>query len=823
MARRWHPVGLLLLFAGVFLLLGLTGYWFLLGKTVERADAVRLVAGACLIFLLPGLIAGELMGLRGRSLLETVAVACTLSLTLEIALAAVVFLCATVIQVWVGLLLGMTALGAAVLLAAALHGKRLTFIVGLFRLPAGSGVERALYLACVLAPLVLGLLAYAWGEQAADLGGEKYIHMMFIRYYAEMPLVLDSIGIDRGVPPPNLVHLWEFLLAGWACCVRVDPLPLFAHCRMAVPVLGLAGMYLLIRMVFLDWRKSALVFAGVLLLSIGQVVLEAGNLRWINAVDPTRGVLAFLGTAHHADAALDILLPLTAGIFLLFLRQPRPAHGLLVAGILAANFLWHPREFLQAALYLGMLAPVVVLLPSLRRGVVVKRWLALAGILVAVGLAATAVSRACVSERSHFYDESELKRASLRYALVPKEIATVRSLFHFPLHVFLATTSHTHIVDRAAVDANLLSEWNYDRWWFLAAGATVVLVLLGVSRDRQLAFYHLVFWLLAYCWNFSMFLILALTYSEFYHATPRLLYLFTYLVIADAALVGATAFYHACQRAFPHRGAGWAHAGLAAVGSALLIGFANVLFARWMRDGHRGAWLVAAVLNVSCLALLPAVFWCERPWWNAHYALRTLRRPLPLVLAMVLVAAALWPHNTRTWRCLIAIARSGAVGDPDWFGSNNPLGYSRELVSWARTLPAGTHVATNPSDVAMLSIYAPVYLCVQPVCSVIRDQPERERADQGKHPFYRPLAQTEVGAPSRVDHESALQWLRERRADYVFLNRADYDSPALAYFQAHPEVYELVFENSAAKEAVFLVRGGGEESDQLARAARRTD
>jgi len=188
---------------------------------------------------------------------------------------------------------------------------------------------------------------------------------------------------------------------------------------------------------------------------------------------------------------------------------------------------------------------------------------------------------------------------------------------------------------------------------------------------------------------------------------------------------------------------------------------------------------------------------------NVQPTLRDLRRPLPCAIALLTVCAGLWPSNMLNWPDLIAIARTGS-GDPDWFGDKNPPGYSKDLIAWARALPAGHRIASSPLDIAMLTVYTPQYLCVQPVGSVIADLPERERAEKGKHPFYQPLA-----SPPKawnVDHAEAVAWLCERRAEYVLIRRHDYDSPALAYFQAHPEAYELVFENSVAQEAVFRVR-----------------
>jgi len=304
--------------------------------------------------------------------------------------------------------------------------------------------------------------------------------------------------------------------------------------------------------------------------------------------------------------------------------------------------------------------------------------------------------------------------------------------------------------------------------------------------------------------------ILALTYSEFFMATPRLLYLISYLAIADAALLAGTALFRGFERACAAGvGAAMVRSGAAAVLAALAIVLVRWGIGAWVRAGHPGLEGVAAGFNVGCLTLLLAVFWCERPRWNAMPALGALRRPLPVALALVLICAVLWSDNAANWRILLARARSADTAETDWVGGNRPLGYSRELLAWARRLPAGNRIATNPLDIAMLSVYTPQYLCVQPVGSVIADKPERDRAEQGKHPFYRPLAPAQARQAWCVEHMEALAWLQQRRADYVLINRDDHDAPVLSYFHAHPEAYEIVFENSGAREAVFRVLAPG--------------
>src|SRR6516165_11645877 len=110
MGGRSHRAVAVTLLLSVALVLCLNAHWFFSGRSLETAEPLRLVVGAIFIFLVPGLLAGELLGLRGRSPLETIAIASTASLTAEIGLVAVVLLLGASIQFWVGLLLATSVL-----------------------------------------------------------------------------------------------------------------------------------------------------------------------------------------------------------------------------------------------------------------------------------------------------------------------------------------------------------------------------------------------------------------------------------------------------------------------------------------------------------------------------------------------------------------------------------------------------------------------------------------------------------------------------------------------------------------------------------------
>jgi len=805
---------------------GLNAYWFVFGEFLRVAQPERVVVGACLIFVLPGLVWGDVLGLRARSVLETIALAFALTLTLEIALLALIVSLRLPIAAWVAALLGLTTLGAILLITRALRGKRPVFAAGLVTAQGGSRFLNAAGAVFVAIPVLLAVAAYGWGEVIQDLSGEKYIHLTFVRYYFQKPLALEDLGIGPHLPPPNLIHLWEFLVAGWARCIQTDPLPLFCHARFVVPVLGFAGMYLLTRMIFVSRKTTAATFAVVLMLCLSGLVLDASNLSLIRVNDPTRRVHTFLGSAHHADTAVDILIALTAGMVIWWMRRPTWSGLPLLAGILTANFLWHPREFLQVALYLGLLGLTVGLLPSLRRRAVWTRWAATTMVLVGVAVTCMVVSTSLVPRESHSYDELALKRQALSYATRSEQLSTLRNLFNYPLHLRLSNVPTPGLcASSPEVVSTMCREWNLDLWQFLAAGSMVLLGVFGGPRDQQVAFYQLLLWLLAYSWNASMLVILALTYSEFFHRTPRLIYIFAFLVSARGFLVlgGMTyaAVRQAARMALAQRR--WSSV-LASVCSLAVMAGVGFGLRAWVRAGKPEAMLVATALTTAGCGLFLLVLPGCRNW---RLQARRLSHGTALALALAALMplsgkgiAALWRSATRTHRAEIG-----------WFQPGNPFAYSAPLTEWLTSLPPGHVLLTNPLHGDVPCVYSAQYLAIYGAGNIIKDMPECANIQQGRHPIFRswPSPETrcrkgewtpallsctdfQAGPASwMIDHAQALEWLRHKRVSCILINREDYTAGMPAYFLAYPEDYTVLFHNPTAHEIVFHFRTLPEE------------
>jgi len=68
-------------------LLALNSFWFISGGALlQQEDPFRFVMGSLLIFLLPGMVWGEVLGFRSKHLLETISLSFALTLTSEVVL-----------------------------------------------------------------------------------------------------------------------------------------------------------------------------------------------------------------------------------------------------------------------------------------------------------------------------------------------------------------------------------------------------------------------------------------------------------------------------------------------------------------------------------------------------------------------------------------------------------------------------------------------------------------------------------------------------------------------------------------------------------------
>jgi len=714
---------LLVLIASI---LGINLFWFITGGApLYEESAFRFVAGSIFIFLLPGMIWGELLGFKSDQFYITIAKSFLLSLSVAILFIPIPFFFTATIKLWVWLMLAITFAGIVLLFYRLKLNKNERFgflspVTDIFEKPFR---ENSLLFIQIIFIALISFGAYRWGEDIGSVSGEKLLHMTFLRYYFSMPMDLYDLSLTRGVPPPNLVNLWEYLLAGWSTLINIDPLYLFYRCRFVIPLLGLSGMYLLVSNIFIERRRAEAVFSGVLLMSLGAFVLFSPSpYDWLKA-EQFRGVFSFMGTAHHADAASDILVALGAGAVFLAAKETSWRNLFLLSSALIASFLWHPREFFQNAVYAGMLGLTTLLIPSEERLKKLKKWLVIVAVFFVIAILFFILMKLLIPPQSHGYDEFKIKEIALKYAFHFEHITGIRNLFRFPSMFTISSTFEPDVfLSSHSMYERALRDWNHMPVFLLTALAIPLLFLYGDRRSKILAMFTFLLWFLALSWNFSMLILIALTYSEIHMSTARILYLFSYIVIADAFYILSTSFYK------PEEGLS---KNLVYPGAMFLSGIA--LMAWWHFKAPLVYFLTYPITAIAWLSAIAAIFNLsirnkEMPYCNIKAG----------VFAVIGMAAFFTPVLAKDYLKLGKDIISGSRQTIEWHGENNPFELSPALLSFLKFIEPKKNFVMDLNGKACIFVYHPQYAAIVPkvIGTIISAYEEQDIASFGLSPLF---------------------------------------------------------------------------------------
>jgi len=714
-----HTIKVLSLVAVFAVILALSLFWFLSGGEPLEAEApFRFVIGGLFIFLLPGMLLGELLGFRSDHFLETIALSFALTLTVELIILPVPFLLHATIKLWILLLFAISFLAICVLVFKVKNSKETEFLNPIVRIFQENKPLNITTPLLVLSLIVVSFGAYRWGENITDIDGEKLLHLTFIRYYFTMPLVLGDLALTKGAIPPNLVHLWEYLLAGWSSLINVDPLFLFYRARFVIPLLSFSGMYLLIRNIFSNREKAEVIIWGVLIMCLGWfALLSPSTLDWIKQ-DPFRGIMSSMGTVHHADAAMEILVPLISGLVLLAFRKAEWRSFLLLAGVLATSFMWHVREFFQAAVYLGIFGLTLVFIPNIDRKKMFVRFGFIASIFIIIVIFFSTVIYLKVPKTPHSYDELKLKEIALSYAI--QNITDIRTLFHFPVDLRLTQgLDKSTLVTNEQISYLVKNSWNFFLWLIISAFAVPFLVAKGSKEDKHLSIFYILLWFLVLCWGFSQMLLIVLTYSEINFTTPRMIYIFSYIIIALAIY---TIFKLIVSVNLKRVIIGMI---------ALLI--AGFIFKLWWSAGLPLAKTLSTVMTVIfvvsfIMLIYPKTYDVEKS--SNSYILTSI---LGIFVFLIPVLA-------KEYIGVASKIITGSRPPVEWFNRDNPFGFSGDLLKVMRSLPPKQIFLVNPFSKTAASVYAPQYYAVVPEFMGVTLVGNRDIYDefrQGKNPLFK--------------------------------------------------------------------------------------
>ncbi len=803
------------------LLLALVTGWFKSrGVPLEGEDSLRIVMGGIVIFFIPGLIWGEFLGLRPTHPLETLAWSFIISLSIELFAMIAAFLLATTITAWVYMVLGVSLAGLVLLFLHYRKGEPFRFAEPLMSPLEKSFKESASPLLMLVTIAIIARGAYCWGEDLFSINGEKLLHLLFVVKYYSLPLILPDLSVGPHVAAANMVNFWEFLIAGWARLIHCDPLPLFFRARFIIPLAGLPPMFLLTRSIVNDDRKAEGVFWTILLMVLGWwLLLSPSSMDYIKN-EHLRGALAFMGTVHHADSAMDMLIAPCAALLLLITRKTTVTYVALFAALLSITFLWHPREFFQIALYAGILGLTILLFPSEERKKMLKCWAVSFVTVVAVAILLMVAMKLTVAQAAFGYDEIALKKTALSYAFTGRSILGVRNLFCFPSILTLASTQTPGIIMDAASVFRGIPQWHAMPWLALSLLAAIALAFLGIREERRFSLFYLLLWFLSLSWTFSMLMLFVLTYSEILIGTPRILYVFSYIITGLGftllARYSVTEDRHSYYPLiFP-----------------LLVILSAVIVEGLLRKGFfvpLSYLLSFGALGAFIALVVPKSVWkrlkkgdgsaqvkgdgsAQVKGSSPESTCRSGKAPWPGIVyltCILFLLPFLWKDYGIRMTELVFEHRQ----QPDWYGDKNPFGYSKELITFIRQASPKSNFLVDPLGKSCLFVYAPHYAVIMPsvITTLINAEKAQQEAREGKNPFFR--AETldyggggESSSPSPVNHDEACKWLTARNVKYI-LAEGNYYQKLSRYFLTHPESYRIVFQSKADKEVVAEFTG----------------
>jgi len=767
---------------------------------LQIESPARIVIGAMMVFVVPGLLWGEIIGFRARHTLEVIAISALVSLVIAFILLIPPLMMATRIDAWVFGVLAVSSVGLMLCVRRLIRGQPFRLVAGLFGrsqafLP-GCRMTSQLAMTAIVAILSWG--AYRWGEDMFDLGREKFLHAVYVRYYFDMPLDVSMIFPVKGVASLNIIQFWEFLMAGWAKLAGMDPLPLYCRARFVVPILGLSGVYLTVRRLFVSRFKAEFVFWIVLLLAAGFFMLHEPSSFDVVRCDPTRGAFCFMGVNHHAETAVEILLPLGMALLLMCLKQPNLRNYVVLIGFLGVTLLWHAREFFQLGISMGIFAAVLLIYPWHDRMTSIRRLAIVISAFVLTALAYLFVSGTIVSHESLAYDEGLIKRTALAYAFTWESLLSVRSFFNFPT-IYLIFGWGNLEPAIGVHGLNRLSGANYFAPLITAALAVPIIVAWGRKDDRRAALWLLLLWLCFLCWNFSMLMILFVSYAEIFMWPVRHIHLLAYIVTGAGVFWIASRAYERYSRSI-----------VKFLFLCLIMACAGYYFDFWLRSIMMRRWggdirLFSLVMWTSLVYLLAARPFGRRDDGSVTSVIPERKRGAKLALMLGLSCTALFPVIGNDLAGTFYRCATFSRPDMQWFSRRNVFGLSEELLRFVRALPQRQHIMVDPQGRGALALFAPHYLDVLPaeISAIFVQYNARFEAIRGRHILFNPQVAKGIGDAVERErlHAALREYIRAKEIDCIFVEKRFY-AALRPFFETYREEFAIVFDNPVKGEMI---------------------
>ena len=616
----------------------------------------RIVAAGAMLTLVPGYTLRRAWGKRLAHPFDELARSAALSISVAALLATITVATAGTVARFLAFVLALT-IGA--MAASAIRTTR--GIVPRARLLW----SRSDYLiAAVLA--VFAVVAYRWASPLEGLDWEVGLQLIYVRQVASgLSTALPHIWLRPDIPVANGFFLWEYLLGAISVLAGVDPLIAATRSRWLIPALGIPAFFSWARAATGSTSTARRITAVALALAATQCInLSPDPLRALNEQRP---LFSFLGTIHHADLALDVLLPLLLAEAWRCMHGPATGRAAALAALVYATFLIHHRELFQVAWYVGLAGLMVVLVDRAERPRRLRGWIAAMLVLVAVTGVAASATRMIPSVREAQVGEVENREASLRL------LADSRTLYFEPLLRFrLHGTAPTPTPPPDTYG------------WLTLLALMFPLLLVARRRMLRLGIYFMLLWVLTMSFGWTQWLLQSLTYSEILITKVRFLPVFGMLLVGTC-VAAASALGNAPV----------------AIVAALAAGVAFA--AAWPALVVRPV-LLNAVAGYVLVAAIVIAFRARGT------AIRRRRLPASAITCFAIAVALMLPAARADARHFWTAAVHDATEPSREIGVDNQAGVAAALLTALRTrVPPRSTVTVDPDSEQMIGAYAPVY------------------------------------------------------------------------------------------------------------------
>jgi len=788
-------------FSIVILIVNLIGLWFsFTGSTTTVIDSpLRIVCAGLIVTILPGMMLGQYLGIRGQHYLGSIAWSSVLSLIVS-ALSALVFFIFKVSILWWALFIIFWNLfwALVVILRKPDRPGLIDDIIASFR-----GRDRLSN--AMLLVILIGLSAalYRWADDISGLEWEVALHQFYVRQYASgLPLDFTLSLLRPDIKLPNFFFLWEFILAGISQIAGIDSLIAALRSRWLIPLLGFSSFFFMtLNLTGSAGTAKRTVWIIVVASMAGFLLLDPSPFIQAGIIDsPYRGITAFWGSLHHSDTAMEILLPLQIGLLFLYIRTGGIYRLSLLCGILLAGFFWHPREYFQVMWY-GVISFIAYLLLYFEadRKVVLKRYVHLTAAFLLIALSLALLTKTLSGDVNETQAQLASKNEYVKMLFNP-ETLSIKLPFDFGMHGLISVDNNRQPPVYIAVPTQhppyIFS------WMAFASLLLIPLLVSGRRTDVFLSGFVLILWCTTLCFVWTQALLIVLTYAEILISTPRFVYLFMYVILGVGWFNLIAVMGRSLRRFYPDMSS------LKEISVLFLFCFAlgMAFWFTWNHEAPKFTWF-KPLLNIVVAACAFGIISILNPMVPFHDRLAGFRSKTAAATSVNLMTGVLTFIVFLAPACHLSFQRflhnmiTNRINVCSLFKSDNPTGVSEEMISFLRgDVPPRSRILIDSQANRMLGIYAPLYLLPIPGGNVHADAAIQKDLREDRHPIFNRKSLNGI-----IDADEVYEYATRHHADYIMAG-TDY-SRSMKYL-VHgdgKERFRIAFKSSNGKEMLVKV------------------